>query len=191
MNETYWTERYQNSNTPWDMKSVSPPLSGFLQGLYHTGQSILIPGAGSGYEAEWLWKQGFKNTWVADISDKPLRSLKERCPDFPDQQMLHIDFFEIRQSFDLVVEQTFFCALPPEWRPRYVAKMAEIIRPGGHLFGLLFNFPLTSEGPPYGGSVKEYLELFEPHFSIYKMERCYNSIKPRAGKEIFIHLIKP
>ncbi|MGB0178072.1 MAG: methyltransferase domain-containing protein [Owenweeksia sp.] len=189
-NEKYWTGRYHDENTPWDMGTPSPPLIGYLQGLYAKRQSILIPGAGTSLEPEWLWNNGFTNVWVVDISSEPLQRIKERCPSFPGQQLIHNDFFALDQRFDQVLEQTFFCALPPEWRSRYAEKMAEILKPGGRLTGVLFDFPLTEKGPPFGGSATEYRGLFEKHFSIHKLERCYNSIKPRAGTEIFIDLIR-
>ncbi len=190
MNEKYWTQRYLEDNTPWDMGNAAPPLTGFLQGFYHRQQPILIPGAGNAYEAEWLWANGFTNVFVVDISEEPLKKLKQRCPHFPEDHLLHTDFFKLNLQFDLVLEQTFFCALPPELRPDYVSKMKDILNPGGHLTGVLFDFPLTKKGPPYGGSEGEYRKLFANSFSIYKMERCYNSIQPRAGKEIFIHFIR-
>lgn len=189
-NSEYWKLRYQESNTPWDMGTVSPPLSGFLQKIYQRSKRILIPGAGNAYEAEWLWKNGFKNTYVVDLANEPLNNLKNRVPDFPSEQLICGDFFELDVQFDLVVEQTFFCALSPDMRSSYVKKMNEILFPGGQLVGLLFNFPLTEKGPPFGGSLKEYTDLFKPYFSISKIETCYNSIKPRLDSELFLHLIK-
>ena len=55
----------------------------------------------------------------------------------------------------------------------------------GKIAGLLFNFPLTEVGPPFGGSYEEYLNLFSEKFSIKTLEPAYNSIKPRANKELF------
>lgn len=189
--DTYWTDRYKKSNTPWDMGSPSPPLTAFLQKLVHKDQKILIPGAGNAYEIEWLHKNGFTNAYVMDISQIPLDNLKSRVPDFPDSYLLFGDFFELDKKFDLIIEQTFFCALQPNQRKDYVKKMAEIIKPGGKLAGVLFDFPLTEQGPPFGGSQEEYEKLFSPYFTIAKMERCYNSVKPRMGSELFFELIKP
>jgi thiopurine S-methyltransferase len=60
----------------------------------------------------------------------------------------------------------------------------------GTLAGLLFNFPLTDEGPPFGGDAPSYQQLFEPSFKIHRLEPCLNSIKPRLGKELFFILEK-
>jgi hypothetical protein len=44
--------------------------------------------------------------------------------------------------------------------------MASLLNPKGKLVGLLFDFPLTTEGPPFGGSTSEYLNLFSDKFNI-------------------------
>lgn len=186
----YWTSRYHDSNTPWDMGSASPPLTGFLQKLTAKAQRILLPGAGNAYEAEWLWHNGFTNVFVMDISAEPLQNLKKRVPDFHESQLLHTDFFKHHGPYDLIVEQTFFCALDPALRPDYVKQMHKLLKPGGQLFGVLFYFPLTEEGPPFGGSAPEYRQLFEKHFKLHRLERCYNSIEPRAGSELFFRAIR-
>ena len=54
------------------------------------------------------------------------------------------------------------------------------------LVGLFFDFPLTESGPPFGGSHQEYMNTFEKWFDIRVLERCYNSIKPRSGNELFL-----
>lgn len=191
MSEQYWTERYQNDNTPWDMGSVSTPLTAYLQRLTHKDQRILIPGAGNAYEAEWLFNNGFTNVFVIDISNEPIQNLKQRIPAFPSAHLIHGDFFELDQKFDLIIEQTFFCALQPSQRKDYAIRMTEVLKPGAKLAGVFFDFPLTEQGPPFGGSSEEYEDLFSEFFKIHKMERCYNSIKPRMGKELFLELIKP
>ena len=99
--------------------------------------------------------------------------------------MIHSDFFTLNTTFDLILEQTFFCALPPEMRTQYVEKMASLLNPKGKLAGLLFDFPLTTEGPPFGGSATEYLNLFSDKFTIKTLEKAHNSIKPRQNKELF------
>lgn len=184
----YWNSRYLNNSTPWDIGYASPPITEYFQSEVDLKSQILIPGAGNAHEAEWLWKQGYKNVWVVDIAAKPLENLKERIPDFPLDQLIHMDFFELSRPFDIIVEQTFFCALPPAMRKDYALKMKELLPSHGRLAGVLFNFPLTTEGPPFGGSQTEYQELFSEHFNILHLEACRNSIKPRMGRELFIEL---
>ena len=61
-----------------------------------------------------------------------------------------------------------------------------MLNKGGKLVGLLFDFPLTEEGPPFGGSLEEYKNTFSKQFNIKILETSFNSIKPRLGRELFI-----
>lgn len=187
----YWEKRYRDKDTGWDMKQVSPPLKSYIDQLDDKGLKILIPGAGNAYEAEYLFSQGFRNVYVADVAQSPLNNLQKRVPNFPTLQLLNLNFFDLKQQFDLILEQTFFCALPPNKRPDYANKMHQLLKPKGVLAGLFFDFPLTENGPPFGGSKEEYLNYFEPLFDVKTLERCYNSHPKRQDKELFFEFIKP
>ena len=52
--------------------------------------------------------------------------------------------------------------------------------------GLLFNDTLNTEHPPFGGNKEEYKKYFSPYFNFKVFETCYNSIKPRQNRELFI-----
>lgn len=186
LDKTFWENRYQNQQTGWDIGSVSEPLRVYIDTLQNTSISILIPGAGNSYEAEYLFKKGFKNVDVIDIAAQPLKNLQARVPEFPKENLFQTDFFDWNKTYDLILEQTFFCAITPALRPAYAKKMTQLLRPNGKLAGVLFDFPLTENGPPFGGSSEEYQNYFEPYFNIKKLETCYNSIKPREGNELFI-----
>jgi thiopurine S-methyltransferase len=186
----FWSQRYEQNQIGWDIGEISSLLKHYIDQLENKELKILIPGAGNAYEAEYLFKQGFKNVYVADISKKPLKNLKSRVPDFPEEQLLQIDFFEIEDSFDLILEQTFFCALPVYSRKDYAKKSAELLKGNALLSGLLFSFPLTENGPPFGGSKEEYLTYFSQYFEIEILKPCYNSIKPRQGNELFFKFRK-
>ena len=93
-------------------------------------------------------------------------------------------------GFDLIIEQTFFCAIDKNLRSSYAKKMAELLNAEGKLVGLLFNAPLNEDHPPYGGTIKEYVGYFEPYFNIEIMDPCYNSIEPRSGREVWIKMLK-
>ncbi len=187
LNKRYWQERYLNRQTGWDLGGVTPPIAAYVDQLERKDLKILLPGAGRGYEAEYLYRKGFGDLTVVDIAPYPLQALRKRLPaEFPDVRLVETDFFEFDQGpFDLVLEHTFFCALPPDHRQRYAQRMASLLKPAGKLAGLLFDFPLTADGPPYGGSREEYLRLFDPYFEIRVLERANNSIPPRAGRELF------
>lgn len=186
----YWNSRYLTNNFGWDLGQVSPPLKNYFDQLTNKNLHILIPGAGNAYEAEYLVNAGFKNVYVCDLAIEPLTHLKSRCPQLPGENLLHLNFFDLTKSFDLVIEQTFFCAINPDLRKRYAEKMAAILKPGGKLVGVLFDDVLNTDQPPFGGNKEEYLGYFNPLFHIHTLQPCYNSVKPRAGRELFINLVR-
>ncbi|OEK03801.1 SAM-dependent methyltransferase [Roseivirga sp. 4D4] len=188
LNEQFWTDKYQKDQMGWDIGYVSTPLKGYFDQIDDKSLKILIPGAGNAYEAEYLWNNGFTNVYVVDISEEPLTRFIKRVPDFPKDQLLNVDFFQLEDRFDLIIEQTFFCALDPKLRAQYVEKMHNLLRPNGVLVGLMFKIPLFDDRPPFGGNESEYRLLFSDRFSIDIMEEAYNSITARAGSELFIKM---
>lgn len=188
--ETFWNHKYRSSATGWDIGHISTPLKAYFDQLTNKDLKILIPGGGNSYEAEYLHNQGFKNVFVADISRVPLQNILMRLPDFPKEHLLHADFFDLEDRYDLIVEQTFFCAIDPSLRTQYVLKANQLLKDKGKLIGLLFNIPLNTDSPPFGGNKDEYQTYFEPYFTIEIMETAYNSITQRAGNELFVKFIK-
>lgn len=186
----YWTQRYKQNETGWDLGMVSPPIKAYIDQLNHTSYKILIPGAGNSYEAEYLYQQGFTDTYVCDISSIPLTNLSKRCPSIPKDHLLHEDFFSLGGHYDLIIEQTFFCAIDPSQRENYIQQMASLLRPSGKLVGLLFDRPFATN-PPFGGSKQEYIDAFTPYFEDVSIQPCYNSVAPRSGSEVFILIKNP
>ena len=187
MEKEFWDNRWETEQLGWDMGQVSPPLKAYFDQLSNKALKILIPGCGNAYEAQYLHEQGFENVFVIDISKLALQSFEKRYPEFPKDHLIHGDFFKHKGEYDLIVEQTFFCAIHPSMRDQYVRKMSELLKKNGMLIGLLFDFPLE-DGPPFGGNKKEYQERFKKHFDQIKIERCYNSIPPRQGRELWVEL---
>lgn len=187
----FWNQRYRDGNTGWDIGSVSTPLESYIQQLSNRELRILIPGAGKAHEAEFLHQHGFHNTFVLDYAEEACKTFHQRVPDFPTDHVICEDFFEHRGQYDLIFEQTFFCALHPSLREKYAEKMLELLTPGGKLVGLFFNVPLNDDRPPFGGSKSEYEKYFKNRFFIRKFEEAYNSIDPRYGNELFAILVKP
>jgi hypothetical protein len=184
LNKEYWEERYESATTNWDIGEVSTPLKAYIDQLKDKNIRILIPGAGNAYELDYLIEKGFQNVFVIDYAKHPLDAIISRNKTLEKHVILD-DFFNHSGSYDLILEQTFFCALQPNLRPNYVVKMYDLLSEKGKISGLLFNFPLTEEGPPFGGSQEEYVNLFSNTFSIKTLEPAYNSIKPRTNKELF------
>ena len=124
LTETYWNNLYLDRQSPWDLGSISTPLKEYFDQLKNKNISILIPGAGNAYEAEYLINNGFENVYVCDFAEEPLKNLLRRCPQIKQSNLLQTDFFEIKDlNFDLIIEQTFLCALDISLRQKYFEKV--------------------------------------------------------------------
>lgn len=188
-NETFWNNRYEKGETGWDIGRASEPLITYIDQLKNKTIDILIPGGGSSYEAFYLAELGFTNITVIDISKVIINKLNQRKSNGI-VKFLQGNFFDHDGRYDLILEQTFFCALNPDLRFDYAKKLNELLKPNGKVAGVLFNVEFADEGPPFGGNIAEYKNYFEPFFKIKTMEPCYNSIEPRKGNEAFIILHK-
>ena len=187
LDQKFWSLRYVNKLTGWDLGACSPPLRDYFDQLNKKDQKILIPGAGQAHEARYLIEQRFSEVHVLDLAQEPLQNLLSICPDYPKEHMHQMALFEHQGQYDLIIEQTFFCAIDPALRDNYVKKMRELLRPGGKLIGVLFNRKFDS-GPPFGGNLNEYIALFSTSFKDVLIEPCYNSIPARSGNELFIRI---
>ncbi|PQJ69045.1 methyltransferase domain-containing protein [Polaribacter butkevichii] len=190
LSEEFWDKKYLNNKVGWDLGVVSPPLKMYFDQLINKDLKILIPGGGNSYEAEYLFNRGFKNVFVVDLSKTALTNLKNRVVGFPSSQLIHANFFDVETTFDLVIEQTFFCAIDPLLREKYALKMHHLLRAKGKLVGLLFDAKLNEDHPPFGGNKNEYISYFEPFFTMDVFTKCYNSYANRQEMELFMKFVK-
>ncbi|MBL0126642.1 MAG: SAM-dependent methyltransferase [Flavobacteriales bacterium] len=190
LDRNYWEGRYINEDASWDLGAPSTPLKEFLDQLTDKDLRILTPGGGRSWEAEYAHRIGFRNVFVIDLTDAPFKDLLARCPDFPQDHLITGDFFAHAAAYDVILEQTFFCALDPTLRSAYVARMHQLLKPGGVLVGVLFNEALNTDQPPFGGSQAVYEPLFRKWFDDVSFDPCHNSIAPRAGRELWLRATK-
>jgi len=189
LDQTYWDNQYQANATGWDLGQVSPPIKTYIDTLENKKAKILIPGCGNTYEAEYLLQLGFTNVTVIDIAPTLVENLKQKFANNKNITVVLGDFFEHQGTYDYIIEQTFFCALPPTMRQKYVWKMHQLLSDYGKLIGLLFNREFEVS-PPFGGSLKEYELLFQKAFVFNSIALSGNSIPSRANTELFFEFQK-
>jgi hypothetical protein len=189
LNDQFWEQRYQENNTGWDIGYASTPIVDYLKTLKNKELKILIPGCGNGYEAEWAHHNGFLNVHVLDYAASAIANFKTRYPHFNPTHLHQQDFFEHQHTYDIIIEQTFFCAIDPSLRKKYALKMHELLNDNGLLVGVLFDTEFVG-GPPFGGNKEEYTSYFSSLFEFIRFEKCRNSIIARAGNELFMELKK-
>jgi methyl halide transferase len=185
----FWDSQYKSNQTAWDLGMVSPPIKSYIDSLEDKNIKILIPGAGNAYEAEYLIDKGFSSVTIIEIAPTIVDRLMEKFKEVSGVNIVLGDFFEHKGKYDLILEQTFFCALAPDLRLKYVWKMHQLLTVNGVLAGLLFNREFE-EGPPFGGTKEEYINLFNYGFDMLKIDVSKNSIKPRENSELFIEFKK-
>ena len=185
----YWSDRYLNNETEWDMHQVSPPLKSYIDTLKNKDLKILIPGCGNAYEAEYLLESGFNQVTIIDFSSVVTKKLKEKYKG-KSIQVVNENFFDHKGQYDLILEQTFFCALQPSLRENYVKHCYELLKDSGKIAGVFFNKKFATVEPPFIASDDEYKKLFQLLFKFLKFEPCTNSIAPRMGNELFFEFEK-
>lgn len=190
LGENYWNNQYEANATGWDLGEVSPPIKAYIDQLTYKELRILIPGCGNTYEADYLLQQGFTNITVIDIAPALIAQLNKKHKGNSNIKIILGDFFKQEGVYDLILEQTFFCALNPPLRKDYIAKMNELLSPNGKLVGVLFDREFEHQGPPFGGCKCQYEGMFENSFNFKTFESCTNSNIKRAGTELFINLVK-
>ena len=190
LDASYWNTRWEMSKTGWDIGFASPSITNYLSQYQNKEAAILIPGCGNAYEAEYLILNGFTNITLIDIAPKAVELLQVKFENQEGIRILCEDFFQHQETYDLIIEQTFFCAIDPKERTHYSNKMDSLLRPHGRVIGVLFNREFTHQGPPFGCNSLEYKPIFDPNFEIITMVECYNSVPARMGSEVFINLRK-
>lgn len=185
MDKEYWNRKYSENRLKWDIGYVSTPLKEYVDQVTNKQIRVLVPGAGNGYEAEYMHLTGFPFVFVLEISPAAIGNFRKRVPGFPADHIIEENFFVHDGKYDLIIEQTFFSSIIRKKRRDYAKKMHDLLNTGGKLVGLLFNHEFEGTEPPFGGTKAEYETLFSPYFSLDILEIAYNSIKPRKGRELF------
>lgn len=190
LDSTYWKNRYNDGTARWDLGHVSMPLKAYIDTLENKAVRILIPGAGYGHEALYLKSQGFLHVTVLDYALEPLKTLDALLPPDHGYTLVYEDFFTHTGCYDLILEQTFYCALSLRFRESYFKHMHALLTTNGVLVGLLFYFEQVNPGPPFSCTPEDYERMARVHFYIMSLEPCLNSEPSRAGKELFLQLLK-
>ncbi len=189
-----WQRHYEENDLGWDLGQVAPPFVKLWQEEKLPLGKVLVPGCGRGHEVVFLAENGFDVTAI-DFSSGAVTYLKNALKKRNlEGRILHQDFFSLDEShegvYDLVLEQTFFCAISPKQRRDYVLNVSRILKPGGILVGLFYH---TDEqgGPPYN-TTREDIEMhFSKNFEIQELDKTSLSAEQRKDKEWLGILKKP
>jgi hypothetical protein len=153
-----WDEKYQRGDSPWDKGAPSPPMKQYLERHAVRGRA-LVPGCGRGHEVALAAEHGLDATGL-DIAPTAVAEAQEKYPQLADRFVTGSLFDppqDFYSAFDVVLEHTCLCALPPSLRPKYRQGIDLTLRRGGLLIGVWYinpNLGPGEEGPPYPFSVQ-------------------------------------
>ncbi len=148
----FWREKYASDHTPWDLGGVSDPVQQLADTRFPPGGAVLIPGCGRGHEAIHLGQRGCRVTAV-DFAEAPISHLRAEAQTCKIELELVLDdvFAWARQTdkrFDVLLEQTFLCAIEPALHAEYERMARRLLKPGGLLAGVFMEVE-GDGGPPY------------------------------------------
>ncbi|KAI0050404.1 S-adenosyl-L-methionine-dependent methyltransferase [Auriscalpium vulgare] len=157
-----WDEAWKQNVTPWDAGGSQPPLRALLESKrvpLPTAGKALVPGAGRAWDALLVASTLGLDTVAVDISPTAIAEAQRVVESTPTPKgkvsIEEGDFFALAlpesERYDLILDYTFFGAIPPSLRADWGAQMAALAKPGGYLISLLFPLGLSPEegGPPH------------------------------------------
>ena len=189
-----WQRHYDEGDLGWDLGQVAPPFIKLFESKTILPGKTLIPGCGRGHEVIYLAENGFEVTAV-DYSPGAVNHLKSTVQERNLKcEVLYLDFFGIDSShngvYDLLIEQTFFCAISPEQRSFYVSTVARALKKGGMLAGLFYHTGEEEGGPPFNTTREDIKKYFSDSFEIRQLSKAEDSAEQRKNKEWLAILIK-
>ena len=185
--ESFWSGRYNESHTPWDLSTHHPAIDWVVPRLKLSRSRILVPGSGKGHDVKKLTDLGHQVTGL-DFSPQ---ATKEAQTLYPESNFICGDLFrqDFNSEFDVIFEHTLYCALSPSKRGQIIKSWLRLLGDDGCLIGV-FNVSCKQSGPPFGMTEWELEELLSPYFTINFWGRLRGKESPRPGKELFVHAQK-
>lgn len=190
--EKFWSDLYKSKDTGWDLNQPAPALKDMLPRLKLPKSKVLVLGSGRAHDAALFAELGHVVTAV-DISPDAIAEAKKLYGHYPNLNFMVADALHLPQnmhnSFDIVFEQTCFCAINPSLRSDLVKAWRKYLHDQGMLLGIFFVVEKPS-GPPFGGSEWEIRQRLKEHFQFLFWGRWKNSVPKRQGRELFVYAKK-
>jgi len=169
-----WEGRYQADDAPWDLGAAPPHLDDLVASLALRPLDVLIPGGGRGHDAV-PWARAGHRVTVLDVAPTAIAQGRVvLAAHGVEVECVVGDLFDLPaglvNAFDVVWEQTCFCAIDPAQRVAYVEAMAAALRPCGRLHGVLWEHGKEG-GPPWSITPTVVQQALETCFDVERLER--------------------
>jgi len=184
---SFWEERYQSGDMPWEKGAPSPGLVDFLAEHSKLPRgTVCVPGCGTGHDVRAWAGAGFE-VFGYDIAPSAMRLAAERTREAGLSAQFQLGDFLADPPpllFDWVFEHTLLCAIQPNQREDYVRSVLRWLKPDGQYLAVNYLIP-DREGPPFGTTRDELWQRFSPHFELFK-EWVPRSYPNRTGLELML-----
>jgi methyl halide transferase len=181
LDQSSWSAAWAQGITPWDSGGTpQQALVSFMtkidQGKDLVARQVenggkakaLVPGCGTGYDVEYLASVGYETIGIdiapeaTKASNKWLESLQPGPPHLKNIHFRTADYFvsnQEQETYDLIYDYTFFCALPEQLRSSWAEAHATSCKKGtGRLLTIVY--PIMEDrpgGPPVSPSRRDSL----------------------------------
>lgn len=179
MQQVLWIDHWAKNTLFWEMKKAPPVTIDLMKKIPilspdATDAKGLVPGTGSGHDAFALATMpGIKTVVGLDIVSQAIETAKGLLALRTDDEQVDIqliveDFFQHSptQLYDVILDHTFLCALPPSQRQEWARKMSSLTLQGGALITYMFPLSSHSGGPPFALSTRIYSDLLGADFDL-------------------------
>lgn len=185
----FWSQIYKTEENPgWNLNKPAEAFTDMLPRLKLPKSRVLVLGCGEGHDAALFAQAGHVVTAV-DFSPEAIARGKKKYAHFENLNFVQSDIFHLstdwNHSFDIVVEHTCYCAIPPEQRNELVRLYRRMLHEEGQLLGVFFSMEKRS-GPPFGATEWEIRKRTQEHFQYLFWGRLRNSLPQRMGRELFV-----
>ncbi len=190
MERDFWQGLYEKGDTRFDVGAPSPPLMDWLDAHPIVASRAIVPGCGYGHDVIELAQRGLSTVGVdfAPAAVQAGRAAADRAGLSSRARFLECDVFSLGSehdgAYDLLFEQTCYCAITPARRDDYAALAARLVAPGGTLLFVVYPADGHQGGPPFAIDPTEVEPRFAAWFDLLWMGAPERPSKPtRAGKE--------
>jgi len=189
-NDKFWNQCYIDNNTGWDIGSVTPVFKQWADSLQKKSK-ILVPGAGNGYDPLYFSSLGHDVTAI-DFSEAAVSKMKLKAKEENlSLKVIRCDFFDMldkfKKDFEYIVEYTFYCAIDPINRNKYIDIVHHLLNDNGKLIALFLplNKDISDGGPPFAVKESEIENKFSKKFDLIDSYMHPLSINQRKENEKF------
>ena len=190
----FWNEKYITGEHGWDLNGPTPIFQNWAKSIENKSEiKICIPGCGYGHDLVYLKQAGF-DVYGFDFSSEAVHYIQNKNKNI---KIYCLDFFNLDKSFynyfDYILEYTFYCAINPSYRMKYVNKCHDLLKTKGKIVAIMLPFDKKrpkDEGPPYSVDKEEIKNNFSSKFNLIEMKKSVHSIKPRKDIELYFEYEK-